>query len=244
MSLLAGNWHSMRFGLGNSAIGALWSISVEEQFYSVWPGAFRTLSRRSFALCTVALGVVSLVATYFLARHAYGTLSIWLNSVPESIFFAAGGLLALLPLRRKRPNMFAFIGYFLAGVAAWFSAELLGHVTDRNTHPAAVAITAGYLLVALGCALVLNAFVQLPAERVPRAAIYLGKISYGLYVFHEFANHMYPSLIGKKLDHVLFGNMFVTFPLTLVLAALSYRLYEKPFLLLKRRFELVKTRTA
>jgi peptidoglycan/LPS O-acetylase OafA/YrhL len=56
-----------------------------------------------------------------------------------------------------------------------------------------------------------------------KAGAYLGKISYGLYVFHAAAIRIAPSPI-------------MALPLTIATAALSYRYLEAPFLRLKQRF--------
>jgi peptidoglycan/LPS O-acetylase OafA/YrhL len=105
-------------------------------------------------------------------------------------------------------------------------------------------ITLGYALVACGCVALLERFLRFPADLVPRWIIYLGRISYGLYVFHGLANHIYPRLMGSRLNHVLFGNMLITLPVTIACAALSYSFIERPFLQLKQRFELIATRPA
>ena len=56
-----------------------------------------------------------------------------------------------------------------------------------------------------------------------RTGAYLGKISYGLYVFHAAALRVVPSPL-------------LALPLTIGIAALSYRYLESPFLRLKDRF--------
>ena len=64
--------------------------------------------------------------------------------------------------------------------------------------------------------------------------VYLGRISYGLYVFHLFAL----ALVTKQLVFPLGfeGRLLVSFLLTVLLAAVSYRSLEQPFLRLKKRF--------
>ncbi|MGZ5429556.1 MAG: acyltransferase family protein, partial [Thermoanaerobaculia bacterium] len=75
------------------------------------------------------------------------------------------------------------------------------------------------------------------SSRLARAVAYLGKISYGLYVFH---------VLALRLVHHVSPEWPVVFVLGLALTAgmgvLSYELYEKRFLRLKRRFTRVTNR--
>jgi peptidoglycan/LPS O-acetylase OafA/YrhL len=69
--------------------------------------------------------------------------------------------------------------------------------------------------------------------------VYLGRISYGLYVFHLFALALMAQLLvipvlGVQLSFAL--RTILAFVLTVALAAISYRVLELPFLRLKERF--------
>ena len=76
-------------------------------------------------------------------------------------------------------------------------------------------------------------------DRWPRPAVYLGKISYGLYVFHTTGIHLADTHL-PTLRHS--GRMAVALLFTVAAAALSYRFIETPFLRLKERFEVVQSR--
>src|SRR5262249_53320676 len=95
----------------------------------------------------------------------------------------------------------------------------------------------GYLVVVLGCLAILIAFMGVRMQA--GWLTYLGKISYGLYVFHVaclFIVHNVPVLDRPVLREV------VTLTLTVLVAALSYALIEKPFLNLKKQFTHVQSR--
>ena len=74
---------------------------------------------------------------------------------------------------------------------------------------------------------------------------YLGKISYGLYVFHSLVLLLVWALLTRVRQNAAGrGSMIVLgFTLTVALAALSYRFVEAPMLRLKRRFTYVESRT-
>jgi peptidoglycan/LPS O-acetylase OafA/YrhL len=74
---------------------------------------------------------------------------------------------------------------------------------------------------------------------------YFGKISYGLYVYH---NILIPIIIMKIMINNKLNNMYFLFAamiiFTIVVSWISYELYEKWFLKLKERFSIIKTRSA
>lgn len=106
----------------------------------------------------------------------------------------------------------------------------------------------GYPVVAVSCVLIVLAFLGL-CIGFPRFLIYLGKISYGLYMYHSLAMFLAWKLIPSwKLvpSHNHFGFVFLRellgLAITALLASVSYTLLEKPFLRLKTRFELIHSR--
>jgi peptidoglycan/LPS O-acetylase OafA/YrhL len=67
--------------------------------------------------------------------------------------------------------------------------------------------------------------------------VYLGKISFGLYVFHALSLYFVEAVIAHA-SSVLFqlSRIALTFVITVFFAALSYRFLELPFLRFKQRF--------
>ncbi len=244
MTLLVGNWYTSSHGLGPFVIGPLWSISVEEQFYAIWPSVFRSLSQKNFTIFAVIATCVSLGVTGYLADGRVNTGNIWLNSFAELIFFAGGTLLALYFKASRTPNVTCAVLAISGGVFLWTAAEIWCKVNDRVSHPSALQLPFGYFLVACGCALLLGGVLLLPVSSFPNWLIYLGKISYGLYVFHALAMHIVRSTPATWHLRAPGIDIFVVLSLTILCASLSYPLIERPFLRLKRRFESVRTRSA
>jgi peptidoglycan/LPS O-acetylase OafA/YrhL len=91
----------------------------------------------------------------------------------------------------------------------------------------------------------LIAFLGVSRRMLPGWAIYLGRISYGLYVYHLFAAYLTSKLmIGhlasyKSPIYLLKGVLALG--LTVVLAALSYRYFETPFLKMKKRHSVIES---
>ncbi len=73
---------------------------------------------------------------------------------------------------------------------------------------------------------------------------FYGKVSYGLYIYHNLLRDVLKKLLYTPIDHFL-GNPLLAgaiyFPLALIcctlIAVLSFNFYEKPFLKLKHKFE-------
>ncbi len=190
--LFAGNWYVYLFGFPAPPINPFWSVSIEEQFYLVAPWVVRKASRRALALGSVALIAIAYpVAAYLFLRHrpglvASGISSAWMNSFFQFQFLAAGALLALA-LRHRVPRIGwpVRVAMLMGGIACWaVCVRVFGVRNDTFCGPGVAAYVAGWLLVLLGAVLLLTSVLGVRAERVPRWLVYLGRISYGMYLFH------------------------------------------------------------
>ncbi|MGH6813254.1 MAG: acyltransferase family protein [Methylocella sp.] len=248
---LSGNWY---FASGITAwpdnpMTPLWSISVEEQFYLFWPAVMRFASRRAlFGLCGI-MATVAIGAELFLGCiHANVDAVIWTNSLVQFEMFAAGAALALF-LRGSTPRLRTKTRLALAAVAAstWFASAYWFRAKYVGPAPSGAFVVIGYLFIASGCAAVMLAVLGV-TRKVPPFLIYLGRISFGLYVFHLLAIQIVAQV--EKPILALSGwcgvghlcGVAASLLLTIVMAALSYRFLEMPFLRLKERFAVVASR--
>ena len=165
------------------------------------------------------------------------------GALPDSLDPIAAGILIATVLQGGVPRfrLVVRLGMLLAGVAPLVLVANVWRIQGPNSlqwFPTLV----GFPLVAAGCALILLAVLG-TSVRPPGVLVYLGKISYGLYVYHTLG-----SFLAEKLDFVrsglphLIAREALAFSITIVLAAASYRFLESPFLRLKKRFELVRSR--
>jgi peptidoglycan/LPS O-acetylase OafA/YrhL len=233
-----------RFDLPLTLSSPLWSISVEEQFYLVWPSFRKYVGRRGSIMLAVATLIVSYVV---LARLCYvHARDLWPNTFVQFQFFSTGALLSFaLRGRAPRFSTAARLALFAAGIGALVvSARLF------FSHEATFSYLApGFLLVNAGCMLTFLSF--LGESRMGKWGVltYLGRISYGLYVFHWMivtaTSHVGRLLISRHLlsPPLTEGLMTIAaFLLTVGLASLSYRFFEAPILRFKKRFEVIRTR--
>jgi peptidoglycan/LPS O-acetylase OafA/YrhL len=241
----SGNWVYMAQPVASIA-GPLWSISVEEQFYLAWPWLVRYASAARIAqtaLIIMALGMI--VRLYLGIHHDYGD---WVtkNSFARVDGFAAGALVAVA-LHNRAPlrQSFSRWAILLGSVALWFAVAESG--IDNPTVPT-LSLVFGWPMVAVGAAGLLVAVLGdrgLMTAWLRSAPIgYLGRISYGLYVFHELgllvADKAFPAYSHVPSQWI--AHWIVALALTIALAMASYRWLEQPFLLLKqRRFTFVRS---
>jgi peptidoglycan/LPS O-acetylase OafA/YrhL len=219
---------------GTILMSHLWSISIEEQFYLFFPTVCRNLGRRGMlivALFLIVLANATLV--HFAHIHADLDVKVWFSSFVQYEMFAAGILLALADAWLPRWGIPASLLAATCSVGLWGGAAGAFHLKTMGAFAtSALALCAGYAIVALACCLFVVALQGLPS---PQPLIYSGKISYGLYVFHIPAIAIVTSRVHG------FAGALVSLALTYGIAAVSYRYYETPFLKLKRHFEVVRT---
>lgn len=245
--LLSGNWIYIFLGLPHSIAGPLWSVSIEEQFYLVWPLALRRLSRRNLVFVVIGLLLLAnVVRAWLVYSHVLGA-AIEYNTLAR-IDPIALGILAAYFLGSEAPtlSLFGRSALVIASIAIWC---LVASHTSLNAQTEVAPIMGtliGRPLVALGAAGLLVAAIGAPAAGARALThpwlTYLGRISYGLYVYHAagllLAGHLFHTNSVKA-----FGAYALTgFALTVCFSAISYRWLETPFLKLKERFAVVRSR--
>jgi peptidoglycan/LPS O-acetylase OafA/YrhL len=204
----------------SQTLGHLWSLSLEEQFYTMWPFLFLWLGAKRMLRVALALSILVMVW-----RGAAISLHLW--DYNTGVFYerpwfrfdaiAVGCWLALTPLP-KSPK-WAFI-LSAAGLLSW---SLYGEQLSRPLFITLQTILAAALLfsVVKGGPLV-RGLLSLSWLR------WLGGISYSLYLWQQIFTVTKPNL-----------GWVMRFPFNiltaLALAVLSHRWIEKPFLELGRR---------
>ncbi len=241
-SLLAGNWMYVIYGLPAGFTIPLWTVSIEEQFYLTWPLAFRRASLARMAAMAAGVLVAANAVRVWLAISAAPLQAMEYNTFTRLDPIALGILIALWGSRLPRWTQAQRLALLAAGIMSWTGAAAFnGWRNPENPETWRLAIT--HPIVALGSAAILIAFIGSNQPWLKsRVLIYLGKISYGLYVVHEFgrlcaSRFMHPSTPLGVVAQSVVGLVF-----TVLLAAASYRWLERPFLRMKERFAYVRSR--
>jgi peptidoglycan/LPS O-acetylase OafA/YrhL len=219
----------------------LWSIGVEEQYYLLSPLAAKLGGRRFIQWGSYAVILLSFAV---MVAFTGARLQLWYNPLVEFLFFAVGGLVALtLHDRHLQASSRVRVLLFGLGFASWLASQAYGHISSSVTPPTAFQNCLGYALDAGGTVLIFLAFFGAPRRYFPKWILYLGKISYGLYVFHLAVMELVKRALPQPGYQALWTGsvLAVSLLLTIGIASISYHYFEKPFLRLKARFELVRT---
>lgn len=230
-------------------IGPLWSISIEEQFYLVVPVLMR-FGRRRHLIAFCSLGIaLSYGALVWMGKHkSLPSPTIWINSLVQFQFFAAGGIIAVLNYRRS-VRLSAALRCAMAFLAVMLWLVALGGFELGSGDPIRTReLVLGYGIALAGTVMFFLSILDARAV-APQWILSLGRISYGLYVFHGFwlwllfdTVPIWPRM-QIFLRHAAFAGT-LAFVATVATAALSYRYIERPILKIKRRFETIDTRPA
>jgi len=228
----------------------LWTISYEEQFYAVIPWFLQKMfalrrSQRVLVLLIIIVVGNFIRAIFILMEVSHPAIYVLPITHFEAIL---GGLVVGLDIFRIRLNQFWGWLALVGGISLLVFIPFLDEVTVIGWQ-----LMLLYPLVGGGMTLILFAVVQsddllfIKLLRWP-VLTYLGKISYGLYVYQGIG-----VLSGYQISALLditAARLFV-FPLsvfgfglvvTILIASVSYQIIEKPFLKLKHRFSLVSSR--
>lgn len=233
-----------------------WSLAIEEQFYLFWPLLVFVLARRPRRLIAVCLAAALCAMLARLIGSLMG-LSWWttytltpfrLDGLALGAFLAVtarqpGGLERLV---RALPPVAAVVGGLLAVTFVW---TLL---VSRQGLDFVLPVRAALIEMLLACLLL---WAVVAPERSAtsrffrsRSMVFLGTYSYGLYVYHHFISYYLTThrtdleLAGWLGSHSAAVALQATLgaSASLALAYLSYELYEKRFLRLKRLFATAK----
>jgi peptidoglycan/LPS O-acetylase OafA/YrhL len=256
-AVFMGSWYAATQIPVALPISQLWSISVEEQFYLVAPWVLKYLSRKMlYAFCAVLI-LFSNLWLYYFGHTLASDRSIWFNAFVQYECFA-GGIVLCLFLRGRLPQIAnwqrAALVFLCFGI--WFYTCYGLHSrfgTPGQYNPGPWPLIFGYALATLGCIFLLIAFLGADAKLFPRWAIYLGRISFGLYVSNDFAlmftDHfiirnvatLKGPLINSLKAPILLLSDVVALGLTILMASISYRYFETPFLKMKKRHAVIES---
>lgn len=220
-------------------LAPVWSLAIEEQFYLTFPLLVYFLDRRRLTIVLVAMivlaPVIRLVTMLAMPEHE----RVQYMFTPCRIDTIAVGCLLAVVVRtvdldrwRRTAALVAFLVIPSVVVLAIASGLERTSPFDR---------VFGYSLVATGCASLIALVVFARGARSTALLrwsplTYLGKLCFGLYLLHRPADTIVSAFAGQVGFEGALRLMPLKLAVAVVLASLSWRLFERPFLRLKDRF--------
>ena len=245
-------WHlsylsNVRFFIDNGWPGTgshLWSLSVEEQFYLFWPLALLSVRHshvRKLVFGLLSVGITLQIAKPFLFEE------LRLISVLTFMNFDSLGAGALLALWFNRDNLrqfgdSAFLGFILPFLA------FLGISIMANFHEvdAVTRVFQRLCMILSFTFIIYNAAKGTTPSWISEILlnpliVWLGKISYGLYIWHGFVPEIRSAAFRFLgiIDDTLttgFPALFIHLGMTILISAASWKFFEAPLNRLKNRW--------
>ena len=223
----------------------LWSIGVEEQFYLVHPFIVSKLKKWLFLFLVLFFGVYTFLPQIIICSIQP---SIEVESFLRNFFYgskyncmALGGICAILQMKYSSQlsqlfkSKFVAISCFLIPLLFWlmpFPIYLNDTIqiclTKIEVTQEVFAVLFGILILAVANNSFLANLIDL------KFANYLGKISYGIYMFHWIIILLVIQVLGSYLKTDYFtGNILlyvISIGLTFLISGLSFKYFENRFL--------------
>lgn len=228
----------------------LWSLAVEEQFYIFWPFVMLFTPRRY--LSATVIGFILLAPAFKLTYFFSGIEESRLGVLPISSFhyLGAGALLAMM----ERSDKFRHDAQWrntvtftikVAGVIGFFVFALLQLFPLFLSVFPALAVVREFGLILLFISITMGAafgFKGLAGRFLSaKPMLFIGQISYGLYLVHNFIPYFTNKLLRDSLDlridsHLL---LLINSSVLLVLCSILYHFFERPLNKYKNNFPYV-----
>ncbi len=223
--------------------GYLWSLAVEQQFYLLAAPAILFAPLGWARPLCIALALAALAQSPLLWAGGATAIKVYTNSLLNFGVMAMGGLVGLsTPAQtgqgaRSWPVLACFAGLAAVGGSFWFMGAV-----PRPT----AALIGGLPLAATAVlgSLALASVHRNQASRLVKAlewgpVAYLGKISYGFYLYHNLPPHWMLTGLASRMSYAWRApesvEALINFAAALALAAVSWRLIERPLSRLKDR---------
>lgn len=232
------NWQQILTGQSRGMPAILWSISVEEQIYLVLPLLLLLFSRWSFkslAYSLIFLGLISRVFLYASDFPLYRNTFSYMSTIGIGMLYSIYESQIKSRYSRNRAlvnfSLGLVVAIYIVCFEAIFSIGILSIIAFDFT-----ALAAIFLLV------LFSGSGNGGLGRVLKPFAYLGRRTYGMYIFHwpvlalmVSRGIFYNNVSGISILGLIFAFIFVA-----AISSFSYRFFERPFLDLRKKYQFIK----
>jgi peptidoglycan/LPS O-acetylase OafA/YrhL len=229
-------------------VSHFWSLAIEEHFYLLWPLVVAAASTPALLRICAGCAVFSLILRMVMSSAGLNEISIQVLTPCRFDTLCTGAFLAVAMRSDARERLIRMARPASAALAA---SILLISATTAATHvlPGIFHSLRSFLIALFFGALLLACVHAEASDPIGRffnhpAMRFFGKYSYGIYVFHGIIGFFFydkqtefrvASWVGSHLLAVLLQAL-MGMALSILVAVVSYELFEKRFLRLKRWF--------
>lgn len=213
-----------------------WSIGTEEQFYLIWPWIIKKIDSEFFmnlifVLIVIIYNILNHFDAIYFSNFTYGKTIVNFIETFQIDCLSIGAIGASLVFFKNRilkliVNDFSFFTFFFL--------LLISLYLDINYYYSFSATFYSIFFIVIILNLSFNKSFKNILEN--KFISYLGKISYGLYMYHQI---LIVFTINLLLKYHVFSNFLLyllSICMTIIVSSISYYYYEKPFLRIKNNF--------
>lgn len=233
---IAHDWFTMGY------LTPVWSLSIEEQFYFIWP-AILVFLLAQFKISKKLILVNILLIIFLWSYRALLTIN---NAPIDRLYFGSdthmdgllvGSLLAVLvTIHEKAPHkVFNLIHKYRASIQVILFLFFILTTIALDINIRSLYIWCFPLVEVLSAILIFSLYSSKDSKHSlfsNRFLVWIGRISYGLYLWHWFVFKVISEHNVTGIYVLLYGV-----PLSVLIAFISYYVLEKPILKIKVKYQ-------
>ena len=222
-------------------IGQSWSIGVEEQFYLIWPIIFKFFKNFNLILLMKLL-LLFVFMKFVVLLFSLQIDSYWLLVVKKNLAMLKfenmiiGAMGAVILIRKDKYIRYVFnnIALFISIAGVFFSLYIIPDYLRDGLH---ILHALFFIIVILNVSSNPKSFLKLEN----RFFNFLGRISYGIYMYHLIIIYFTIKLL---MIYEIYSKLLlytISILITCIVSYISYIIFEKRFLNLKKKFAILKS---
>lgn len=222
-------------------IGQSWSIGVEEQFYLIWPIIFKFFKNFNLILLMKLL-LLFVLMKFVVLLFSLQIDSYWLLVVKKNLAMLKfenmiiGAMGAVILIRKDKYIRYVFnnIALFISITGVFFSLYIIPDYLRDGLH---ILHALFFIIVILNVSSNPKSFLKLEN----RFFNFLGRISYGIYMYHLIIIYF---TIKMLMIYEIYSKLLlytISILITCIVSYISYIIFEKRFLNLKKKFAILKS---
>jgi peptidoglycan/LPS O-acetylase OafA/YrhL len=211
----------------------LWSLAVEEHFYLIWPFLVYIIDIKHLKKWLISLITLTFVVRVIMYQQGYPLFYFTLSRLDD---LCLGALLAVLYIQKDSILKIFQSSYYFPLFAGFILCFFTLWYFTKDSTPEIMQVLR-YFFVGFIYFLLMGFVIydngKLSVLLKNESLVYIGKISYGIYVYHPIVFELCKKYLCSKMMLV---NLLSHFAISILVASLSYHLIEVQFLKLKRYF--------